>query len=341
MLQLFDNKLSNSSPALQIYSYTDDTAMMKSVAESLISCKEFNGKDLATRFTQEYVAHRKRGYGANVIDIFHAWNESGLQDEPHVWEPAKRQFNGSGSLGNGAAMRIHPVACYGYHMSHESLIQLAKNCSLLTHTHPYGYNGAILQTLAVRRALEHFGNASSGDTKFSSSDFLDDLIQKMRIIEETSPEPQVDPERKLSVLKKHKAASDVPSKTPFTDKLVKMQKLMTDKTQGTSDLSPEEVAVMFGNNVSALGSVPTAIYSFLRAHDPLKDYETDDIFLRTLYFAISVGGDTDTIASMACSITGALYGEACIKSILKRHCEFSDDVLKIADQIFDSISTVD
>ena len=57
--------------------------------------------------------------------------------------------------------------------------------------------------------------------------------------------------------------------------------------------------------------------------------------LRTLFFAISVGGDTDTIASMAGSIAGAYYGVDLIPDALQKRCELIDEVVLLADKLFD------
>lgn len=58
-------------------------------------------------------------------------------------------------------------------------------------------------------------------------------------------------------------------------------------------------------------------------------------FLRTLFFAISVGGDTDTIASMAGSIAGAYYGADMIPDALQKRCELIDEVISLTDKLFD------
>jgi poly(ADP-ribose) glycohydrolase ARH3 len=54
-----------------------------------------------------------------------------------------------------------------------------------------------------------------------------------------------------------------------------------------------------GNGVEAFNSVPTAIYSFLSHPDSLKE---------AILFAVSLGGDTDTIAAMTGAIAGAYLG---------------------------------
>lgn len=55
----------------------------------------------------------------------------------------------------------------------------------------------------------------------------------------------------------------------------------------------------------------------------------------TIYFAISVGGDTDTIGTMAGAIAGAYYGEDVIPDVVQKRCEGIDDVIDLADKLFD------
>lgn len=65
-----------------------------------------------------------------------------------------------------------------------------------------------------------------------------------------------------------------------------------------SGCQPRDVAAALGNATTAGASVPAALASFLRfPDDPVT----------ALRFAISIGGDTDTIASM----TGAMVGARC------------------------------
>ena len=49
-----------------------------------------------------------RGYGGGVIDVFKKLRRQEGFSEP--LQPAREQFDGTGSYGNGAAMRVHPVA---------------------------------------------------------------------------------------------------------------------------------------------------------------------------------------------------------------------------------------
>jgi len=65
------------------------------------------------------------------------------------------------------------------------------------------------------------------------------------------------------------------------------------------DASRKEIIAELGNGEEAFNSVPTAIYSFLR-FDRFEDGVT---------YAVSLGGDTDTIGAMTGAISGAYYGE--------------------------------
>jgi poly(ADP-ribose) glycohydrolase ARH3 len=64
--------------------------------------------------------------------------------------------------------------------------------------------------------------------------------------------------------------------------------------------SLEEVIIRLGHGVAAHEAVPTALYAFLHYHDAAAAVAT---------FSIGLGGDTDTIASMAGALAVAHLGE--------------------------------
>ncbi|XP_035208440.1 ADP-ribose glycohydrolase ARH3-like, partial [Stegodyphus dumicola] len=179
----------------------------------------------------------------------------------------------------------------------------AEECSRLTHTHPDGYNGAILQCLAVNTAL-----GLDPTKNLDPVHFICSLENKMENIELKG------------------------DKKTYSESLKKIKDIYLKKQE---DISAEEIAEYLGNAVSAQRSVPTAIYSFLRGLSPFLEYESSNPFVRTLFFAISVGGDTDTIASMAGSIAGAYHGADSIPQKMKKRCELIDEVTELADKIFD------
>jgi len=69
------------------------------------------------------------------------------------WEEAsKRVFNGKGSYGNGAAMRIAPIGLF-YHDDVDTLWDIAYKASHITHSHVLGKEGAAIQAYSVALAL--------------------------------------------------------------------------------------------------------------------------------------------------------------------------------------------
>lgn len=92
--------------------------------------------------------------------------------------------------------------------------------------------------------------------------------------------------------------------------------------------SEDEVRNKLGHSNNALYSVPTSIYSFLRTgHSPYSLNET-------LEYTLGIGGDSDTIGSMACSLLGALHGDKSFSKNLLKHCESSEEIVEVADQLY-------
>ncbi len=91
-------------------------------------------RDLARRFTLEYFRNPYRGYGRGVVDIFEKLREQ--EDFSDCLGPSKAQFGGSGSYGNGGAMRVHPVALFcGPEATRDILEETAKDSAMVTHAH--------------------------------------------------------------------------------------------------------------------------------------------------------------------------------------------------------------
>ena len=94
-----------------IFTFTDDSAMTMALCRSLLSEKAFNINSLAKEFTNTYFLEPCRGYGGAVCTVFDRLKKETLED---VTQPARDQFGGSGSYGNGAAMRVSPLALFYY-----------------------------------------------------------------------------------------------------------------------------------------------------------------------------------------------------------------------------------
>ncbi|XP_013392919.1 poly(ADP-ribose) glycohydrolase ARH3 [Lingula anatina] len=288
--------------------FTDDTAMTRSLAASLIEHNGFNAKDMATRFTDEFFRDSARGYGYNVTTVFQAWKDETYDD---VFQPAREQFQGSGSYGNGGAMRIAPVPLFGYNFTEAKLQELAEQTTLLTHTHPDALSGAILQSFAIHQALHETSEV------LDTQKFLDGLIEKMNKVEDNSEGVSRRPKR---------PSEEEPH--PYCFKLEKIKEFLTKDEADTRDVVYE-----LGTDVSALGSVPTAVFAFLWCHKERKGLEKWSPFEQTIIHSISLGGDTDTIASMAGAIAGAYYGIEAIPWEWQSQCEGVADAKKYAEDI--------
>ncbi|KAG7170292.1 ADP-ribose glycohydrolase ARH3-like [Homarus americanus] len=290
ILQSYFRRLSDPDLKVPYKQYTDDTAMTRCVAQSLIEKKGFDAKDMAR---------------SNVTDVFAALRATKFRDP---YSPAAFQFNGRGSYGNGAAMRVAPVALFCY-ATKAGLVDTSRDTALITHANRLGYNGAVLQCLAIYEALHTPTN------KLDSVKFIESLITKMKEIEKPSEDDIL-----------------YEGEDPYVY-VKRLEKVLELMERGDS-VSREQVEDELGVYISAHMSVPTAIYSFIRATSPVADIESENEYQRTLHFAISLGGDTDTIASMAGSIAGAYYGVTKIPGNLQKHCEASSDAIKQADDLF-------
>ena len=100
----------------------------------------------------EFFLEPNRGYGNGVLTVFrelkkmfHKAKEGEGPEELDVTGPAKKQFDFQGSLGNGGAMRVHPVALYTYHGDKDQVVKCARDTATITHTHKHGIHGAMLR----------------------------------------------------------------------------------------------------------------------------------------------------------------------------------------------------
>ncbi|MDI6890804.1 MAG: ADP-ribosylglycohydrolase family protein [Thermodesulfovibrionales bacterium] len=147
-----------------------------------------------------------------------------------------------------------------YYDDLEALRRAAYLSSSVTHSHPLGKEGAAIQACAVAFAV-----------LLNPEDILDKDSFILKLWEFASVET-----------------------TLYRKLLYRVYSFLHQKP------SPEEVVALLGNNSTAMGSVPTAIYSFL-AHS--------ESFEEALIYAVNLGGDCDTIGAMTGAIAGAYHGK--------------------------------
>ena len=74
-------------------------------------------------------------------------SKTNFTSEETVFKPAAEQFDGSGSYGNGAAMRAHPVGLFGKNQT--EVDEIATKQARLTHSNDEGVVGSILQATGM------------------------------------------------------------------------------------------------------------------------------------------------------------------------------------------------
>jgi len=233
--------------------YTDDTDMTLALAESIVESGKVDPEDIANKFSQ--LCDLTRGYGIGTIKAVLALRAG------TAWDQVSRIVFKKGSFGNGAAMRVSPVGLF-FHHNLEALRKAAMDQANVTHTHPLGQWGAVMQASSVGLA------------------FLQDPrkpLKKEEIIIEL---------REILW----------PGPVEYQKALNEMENIFA---QGKK-IEVREIVRRLGNGIEAHRSVPSASYLALAYSPDFQD---------AIRAAISLGGDTDTIAGMVGAIVGAHVGE--------------------------------
>ena len=233
--------------------YTDDTDMTLALAESISESGRIDPEGIAKHFSLS--CDLTRGYAIGTIKAVLALR-AGME-----WHQVSRIVFKEGSFGNGAAMRVSPVGLF-YHHDLEGLQKAAIEQAKITHAHPLGQWGAVMQASAV--ALAVLQEPKEPFNKEANGHHLREVLWGGPI--------------------------------EYVRALNKIEEMLV---QGRK-LEAREIVQSLGNGVEAHFSVPSACYIAIT-------YSPD--FCDAIRAAISLGGDTDTIAGMAGAIVGAHVGE--------------------------------
>ena len=281
--------------------YTDDTAMARQIALSFVEQKKLDVGAIARRFTEEYFDQPDRGYGGAVREVFEKLRD---QDYKEPLGPASEQFGGSGSYGNGAGMRAHPIGIAMVEESEKEVVEMAQDIAKVTHSHAHGVMGGVMQAVGVYHALRGATPA------------------EVRERVEATVEDDIDYSMKMGII--HRSL---------------------DKSEDDLDYIVQggDEAAGLGNGVAALESVPTALFCFLKVlgrEDTGKERSVEAsqaLFEEVLVLAIRCGGDTDTIASMACALAGAALGQQAVAPELVARCEAGEELRGLAASMWELV----
>ena len=158
---LVEGLIAERALAARTWNYTDDTLMAMSIFSVLRQYGEIHQGALAQSFAERYDS--TRGYGPAMHRLL--WEIRCGED---WFERASSLFEGQGSFGNGAAMRVAPVGAF-FADDIEAVVEHATRSSVITHTHDEAIAGAIAVAVAV--AFAH--NSGAAGAVPGRSEFLD------------------------------------------------------------------------------------------------------------------------------------------------------------------------
>ncbi|MEU1209212.1 ADP-ribosylglycohydrolase family protein [Nocardia sp. NPDC005825] len=139
--------------------WTDDTEMACSVYSEIRSRGSIDHDALATAFADRCEPYR--GYGAGTVVVLHQ-----IRDGRPWADAAGDAFDGRGSWGNGAAMRVAPLGAHYAGNPDRAAAEAARSAEV-THRHPE----AILGAMAVAVAASHV--AATRETGCTPTELFD------------------------------------------------------------------------------------------------------------------------------------------------------------------------
>ena len=149
--------------------WTDDTAMAISIVPILDRFGSVQQDRLAASFGVTFRYDPWRGYGPAMHDLLPKY-----VDGAEWRELAPALFDGAGSFGNGAAMRVAPLGAY-FADDLERAAAEARRSSVVTHAHPEGVAGAVGVAVAAAIAASPGSDAAPP----SRHTFLETIIRQV------------------------------------------------------------------------------------------------------------------------------------------------------------------
>ena len=157
-------ELEAGRPPQRPWPWTDDTEMACTVVTELHADGPIDQDRLATAFAQRYEPYR--GYGPGSIVLLRQ-----IRDGASWRDVASAAFDGQGSMGNGAAMRVAPLGAF-HTGDHRTAALEAMRSAEVTHAHPE----AILGAAAVAVAAAEAGRARLANERPEPTLLLDAVL---------------------------------------------------------------------------------------------------------------------------------------------------------------------
>lgn len=252
---------------------SDDTQMTLSTCEAIAGSGSVDPASIADSLLSWFLARRIRGMGSSTL---HAMK--GLQAGGH-W--ALVGAKGENSAGNGAAMRIAPVA-FLLDPASPPQRSVVRDVCFITHRNDEAYVGALAMVHAIRM--------SAFDREFE----MTGLIPR------------------------------VTASLPDSNTKDRLQLILDE------NLDPASLAKRFYPSGYVADSVPLALLCVQAWYQlPLV------VFLERV---VALGGDADTIASMAGQVHGAWRGMSSIPQEAVENLEDREEILEIAEEFAETLA---
>lgn len=227
---------------------TDDTQLTLATCDAIVGAGCVDPERIATAMASEFRAGNLVGLGASTYQALEALAAGGH------WALSGRK--GDQAAGNGAAMRIAPLAfCLDLGEYHGR--QLFRDVCRITHHHDEAYAGGLAIALAIQAACCEVWSGGAGLVAHVVRHLPDSAVR---------------------------------------DRMAELELL-------DPSIPIRHLAAQYGNSGYAVESVPLSLVAAQQATQ-FSDFRT---WLRGV---IELGGDTDTIASLACQVVGCSLGVA-------------------------------
>ncbi len=158
------------------WEFTDDTVMSLSVFEELEAYGSIDQDKLIQRFITCHDLDPQRGYGATLRRVLRE-----IQAGENWKTVSESVFEGQGSMGNGAAMRVCSIGAY-YYNDLQKVKKLATLSAEVTHAHPEAIAGAV--AVATATALATAMKLNNGH--LSPEEFIDTILAQLPDSDTTS-----------------------------------------------------------------------------------------------------------------------------------------------------------
>ncbi len=208
--------------------------------------------------------------------------------------------SGVNSAGNGVAMRSSPIGIF-YRNNYEELKLAAGIQAVITHNDPMAISSGIVVSLAIALLLR------------KNSDSLSDLNNKIEFCQILSSSIEG-----IESKNEYKTRNTNITTNIFQRIKYEIPDLLKN------GIHPKEVNEIFWSGAYVLESLPFAIYCFL--YTPC-DFKT------TLLNSVNLIRDSDTVSSIACSLSGALNSLDSIESYYTENLEYYDYLNELAEKL--------